>query len=348
MKRIVQSLLVACVGLGALAAGGAYVVLWTGNTSDFEGERAVHLPRGVTLETTMDSLQVRGVLDRRWSLLVLARTTGWGSQIKAGHYTFAAGVSNLDMIQRLRRGLQTPVKVRIPAGTRLDRIARSAAANMAFSEAEFVEALNDVDLAAELGTDTRHLFSYMLPDTYHFYWLADAHSVVRRVKQEYDRFHEQELADSANARRITPEELISIAAIVEWETRVNEEKARIAGVYFNRLRQGWPLQADPTVQYALIELEGGMRRLLYRDYRIDHPYNTYGYRGLPPGPVTNPSRSSLRGTAQAEDHDYMFFVASPDGGHSFNATLGAHNRDAARLRSYLRERSRQQSAGAPL
>ena len=146
----------------------------------------------------------------------------------------------------------------------------------------------------------------------------------------------------ARRRGLSVEEVLSLAAIVEWETSVEEEKARVAGVYINRLKKNWPLQADPTVQYAILEDEGQKRRLFNRDYKIDHPYNTYLFNGLPPGPVTNPSPLSIRAVVEAEEHDYMFFVARPGGGHAFNATLAGHNRDAARFHRYMRQQRRQQ------
>lgn len=276
----------------------------------------------------------------------MAGATGWKDQIKAGHYLFSSRVSNLELLQTLRKGLQSPVAVRIPAGSRQDRMAHIAAANMAFEPEDFIESLQDSSLAASLGTDILHLFSYMLPETYHFYWLTEADEVVRRIKREFDTFYARELATGSKERDLTPAQLVSLAAIVEWETNVTAEKSRVAGVYLNRLRRRWPLQADPTVQYALIEREGRMRRLFYRDYRIRHTYNTYLYRGLPPGPITNPSPSSLKATAEAEDHDYMFFVASPEGGHKFNTSLRGHNRDAAVLRRHLRERRRNQSGAS--
>ena len=339
-----KSVITLAAVLGLVLFGAGWRIFWYSNTPDFEGERAVHLPRGTDLETTSDSLHARGLLKSRTLFLWVARATGWGSQIKAGHYTFVSGQSNLDLLEKLRKGLQTPVKVTIPPGSRPDRVARSAARNMAFEASDFLAALRNADLAAELEVDTVHLFGYMLPETYHFYWLTEAENVVRRIKREFDTLYVRELAEPASEHNFSDIELINLAAIVEWETNVDAEKDRIAGVYLNRLRRSWPLQADPTVQYALIEREGSFRRLLYRDYRIDHPYNTYRFQGLPPGPITNPAPSTLRATANAELHDYMFFVAKPGGGHTFNVSLRAHNRDAAKLHQYLRQRRLERAA----
>ena len=341
---MIRRVLLLTLSMGVLIGAGAIWLLWSPNTPPFEGDQSLHIPRGSSFVDVVDSLESRQLVKHLWTFHLVAHATGWKDQMKAGHYVFSSEKSNIHLLQTLRKGLQTPVSVRIPAGSRRDRIARTAAANMAFEPEDFLAALRDTALASELDTDTLHLFSYMLPETYQFYWLTEADDVVRHVKKEFDKFFERELADEANERSLTRDQVVSLAAIVEWETRVDAEKSRVAGVYLNRLRERWPLQADPTVQYALIELEGNPRRLLYRDYRIRHPYNTYLYGGFPPGPVTNPSPSSLRATAAAEDHNFMFFVASPDGGHSFNVDLRSHNRDAAVLRRYLAKRRREQAS----
>jgi len=327
-----------------LAGIGSAIIwaLWLPNTPSPDKHQSLYLPKGNSFEGVVDSLEARNFINNLWTFHLVAHATGWKDQIKAGHYTFSSRQSNISLLQTLRKGLQTPVSVRIPSGSRRDRIARVAAANMAFEPEAFIAALRDTALATSLGTDTLHLFTYMLPETYHFYWLTEAEDVVRKIKHEFDAFFERELAAESAKRNMTHEEVVTLAAIVEWETNIDSEKSRIAGVYLNRLRKHWPLQADPTIQYALIELEGGMRRLFFRDYRIRHPYNTYLYQGLPPSPITNPSPASLKATATAEKHSYMFFVASPNGGHSFNTDLRSHNRDADALRRHLKERKHTQ------
>ena len=340
-KKLLRIVLV-LVLLGLLVAGAGAWLAFGPNTPDFEGERSVKIPPESDFEAVVDSLDSSGVLGSERTFSWMARATGWGSQIKAGHYTFESGASNYDLLNKLRRGLQSPVRLTIPPGTsRPEVIAAVAGREMYFEPEAFVAALKNDSLATALGTDTTHLFAYMLPETYFFYWLNDAPTVVRRIKEQFDEFFDAEMQRKAEALGLSVEDVLNLAAIVEWETGVEEEKARIAGVYLNRLERGWPLQADPTVQYAVLEQEGAKRRLLFADYDITHPYNTYQFVGLPPGPVTNPSPSSIRAVINAEDHDYMYFVAKPEGGHAFNTTLAGHNRDANRLRRYLRERDRE-------
>jgi UPF0755 protein len=164
---------------------------------------------------------------------------------------------------------------------------------------------------------------------------------VRRVKESFDRFYARHLEAKADDLGFTKREVVTLASIVEWEAIYDKEKPRIAGVYVNRLRENWRLQADPTIQYVLIQTQGTRTgRVLYRDLEIDHPYNTYKNRGLPPGPITNPSPSSLRAAVAPEDHEYFYFAADGSGGHQFSRTLQEHNRAAQRYHRMLDERKK--------
>ncbi len=326
------------MALVLVAAAGAWVVL-APNTPDFEGSRSIKVRRGSPFETFVDSLGSAHLLRRPRTFRWVARVTGWNRQLKSGHYSFESGASNLDILNTLRRGLQTPVRVTIQQGTRPDFMARALEKEMAFSAAEFLAALRDPALASELGTDTTGLFGYMLPDTYEFYWETPAPAFVRKVKQSFDAFYAQAAAGASGPFvPLSPAEVVNVASIVEWETFHEPEMPRIAGVYLNRLRDRWLLQADPTIQYALIRLEGSKRRLLFRDYRLDHPYNTYVHPGLPPGPVTNPSKASIRSVLEPERHGYFFFVATGDGTHIFSRTLSEHTRNAQAYYRVMRER----------
>jgi len=135
---------------------------------------------------------------------------------------------------------------------------------------------------------------------------------------------------------------VTLASIVEWEALQDREKPTIAGVYLNRLREGWRLQADPTIQYVLLQTRGKRTgRVLYDHLEIDHPYNTYEKRGLPPGPITNPTPSSLRAVAHPERHEYFYFAADGSGGHTFSRTLREHNRAAEKYHRMLNRGKRE-------
>ncbi len=328
--------------LGGLAVGVGGTIVFGPNTMAYDTPRSVLIPEGASLETAIDSLDRANILASPATLRLVAEATGWGRQIKAGHYRIAPRRSNYHVLDKLRRGLQDPVRLAIPPGRRADELARAMGAVLKPDAAAFRAALRDTSLARELGTDSARLFGHMLPETYEFYWQTSPETVVRRVKQTLDRFYERTLAAGANKHGFTKREVVTLASIVEEEALFDAEKPTIAGVYLNRLERGWPLQADPTVQYALVDT-GGRRvtRVLYEHLEIDHPYNTYQIRGLPPGPISNPSASSLRAAAFPERHEYLYFAADGTGGHTFSRTLRDHNRAAQKYQRMLDERRRE-------
>ncbi len=347
MRKRIQHLVLSLVILIGIGVPAGYLLVFASVTESYEGSRSVLIPRGLDIEAVTDSLTNSGILKKKRSFSIFALVSGWGDQVKAGHYIIDSGSSNKDILTKLRRGLQEPVRVMVPAGARKERIARAIARNMAFSTEQMMQVLRDSTFAAALETDTTQLFGYLLPETYFFYWLTSPEDVARKIKAAADTLiaNGKARADTGSPD-LSPDEVLRLAAIVEWETARNPEKARIAGVYLNRIRNGWPLQADPTVQYVVMMREGEKRRLLYVDYDIRHPYNTYNYRGLPPGPITNPSASSIRAVLEPEEHGYFFFVATGDGSHIFSRTLSEHNRRANEYRKLMKQRRAEAQSGS--
>jgi UPF0755 protein len=339
--------LVAAVLTGLIVAAAGAWVAFGPNTPGFEGTRGVRLPAR-SFEAAMDSLESAGVLGSRATFALFGRLTGWEDQVKPGHYLFEAGVSNWTMLDRIRKGLEDPIMITIPPGTRPDRMGRVLRNQLGADSAAVVTALRDAAFAESLGTDVAHLHGRLLAETFEMYWTHEAREAVRRIHGRYERFWTDAREAKARALGLTPDEVLTLASIVEWEARVPEERARIAGVYLNRLLGRTPagrmrLQADPTVQYALMASDGGpMRRLLLSDYRFPHPYNTYLNDGLPPGPITNPSESTLDAVLDAEQHDYLYFVAEPgvSGRHRFSRTGAEHARAAAEWSRWISEQYR--------
>ena len=331
--------------LGLTVALAGYDQFMRDATTGFEETRSFNLYPESSLEDLADSLSANGILKKRSGFVLFGQLTGWGDQIKAGHYEVEPGSSNRQIMDKIRRGLQTAVHVRVPAGTRKERMIRGMARDMAFSEADLTEAFNDSEFASELGTDTTHLWASMVPDTYFFYWLSTPEEVITRIRKRYDDIF-QAASDSLESIpwNMTADEVIRLAGIVEWESSHVPEKPTIAGVYLNRLRDRWALQADPTIQYALMLIEGEKRRLFFKDYELNHPYNTYKYRGLPPGPITNPTLTSIQAVLYPASHNYYFFVAKGDGQHIFSRTLAEHRRNAQEYYRVMRERRAAQAA----
>lgn len=336
-RNLVIVILVA-VAAGLVAASVVLLVAFGPNTPDFDGKRSVKIAPASTFEQAVDSLTARGILKSTATFSLLARATGWGDQMKAGYYEIPNGSSNYDILQTLRKGLQSHIRITIPPGSRRSVVAAVVARDMAFGADDFLSALSDTALARSLATDTTHLFGFLLPETYFFYWQTPPAEVIRTVRREFDRRYDRLAAGATLQPPLTTEDVVTLASIVEWETGIPEERPTVAGVYLNRLKNRWRLQADPTVQYAILEAEGAKRRLFYKDYEIRHPYNTYLFGGLPPGPITNPSPASIEAVLRPENHRYFYFVATGDGGHIFSRTLAEHERNARNYRRLMRDR----------
>ncbi|PSQ98705.1 MAG: endolytic transglycosylase MltG [Bacteroidetes bacterium QS_9_68_14] len=347
-----KSLLIAgavLVVLGLGAAGAGYWVAFSSNTTSYEGERGVKIPRPARFPTVLDSLEASGILASRQRMQWFERATdlrgaGWGNYLDPGYYRFASGASSREILGRIYRGQQSPVNVTILPGKQPEAIAKGAAQDMGFQKDDFLAALDSSALAQELETDTTHLFGYLMPETYQVRWPDPPVRIIRRAKDQFETFWTEARARRADSLGLSKDEVVTLASIIQWETGLGEELPTMAGVYLNRLDEGMPLQADPTVQYAILQKEGRKRRLLYEDYQIQHPYNTYQISGLPPGPVTNPSEQALEAVLGREEHDYLYAVATGRGGHYFNETLAEHNRDVQRFRQ---TRDSLQAAAAP-
>ena len=355
MPRFLKIALAAALVLGLAGAAAVYLVAFSPNTPAFDdGEqfRGVKIPPGTGFSATADSLVNAGIIADASRFKAFGGATGWGRQVKPGYYRFEEGATNWDVLDKIRKGLQDYVRFTVPPGTRPGVIAAIWRRDFGMDSAAVHQAFLSDSLARALGTDVQHLFGRMRPNSYDAYWTTNPEPLIRKVNGYMEQFFDQNgRRAKAEALGLTPDEVITMASIVEWEARRPEERPRIAGVYLNRLLglkgQRMRLQADPTVQYALMQAEGGlMRRLLFKDYEFPSPYNTYQVDGLPPGPINNPSESSIDAVLNPEDHGYHYFVAKGDGTHTFSRTLREHNRAAEAYRAMMRERRRAQQQGS--
>ena len=266
-----------------------------------------------------------------------ARRIDLGATFKPGHYVLKPGMSVIEVARMLKLGLQTPVRVTINNVRTPAQLAGKLARQIEADSATIVGALTDPATARKAGLDSVTLFSMFIPDTYEFYWTVSPAQFIERMRREYDRFWTPQRDAKRQRSGLSRLEVMTLASIVYEETRQSDEMPRIAGVYINRLRKGWPLQADPTVKYALQEF--GLRRILHRHLKYPSPYNTYINKGLPPSPICMPGRNAIDAVLDFERHDYMFFCARPtfDGYHDFARTLREHNANA---RAYSAELNR--------
>ena len=349
MRKIVLAL----VGLALVgAAAGGWLAFASNVPASESGEPySLRLPPGTDFDAAMDSLEAAGAVRSPASLRLFAGLTGWGGQVKTGHYNVAPGMSNWVLMNKVRKGLQDPIRITIPGGLTPARFARVLARELGTDTTAVVAALADPDLADSLGTDTAHLFGHMRANTYDILWTTNARRAIARIHGWHDRFWTDANNAKAQALGLTPDEVTTMASIVEWEAQKASERPRIAGVYLNRLlgrtaAGKMRLQADPTVQYALMQAGApAMRRLLFSDYQTPSPYNTYLIDGLPPGPINNPSDDTIEAVLSGgERHDFLYFVADGTGGHDFSRTVTEHNAKASRWSAWLSEQVRQRRA----
>jgi UPF0755 protein len=308
-----------------------YVFLLPNYHSDPKG-KLVTISRGSSFRVVVDSLVVDGVIRNKWSFELAGRILGFTKSIKIGKYLFVSGQSNFDILRDINYGKsRVIIPVTIVEGWPLDKIARRFEHDLGIDEKLFLSLCKDEKFIHDHGINAASLEGYLLPETYSFYWQPEEQEILARILNGFNQFYCDSLIKRQEVLEKTQLEILTLASIVEAESNVDEERPRVAGVYWNRLQKKMRLEADPTVQYAL----GEGRRLRFLDLGFDSPYNTYRRRGLPPGPINNPGKLSILATLYPEQHDYLFFVATGIGGHRFAKNYSDHQKN---IRLYHRAR----------
>jgi UPF0755 protein len=297
--------------------------------------RRVTIPQGASFAAAAESLESSGVLGSPRLFRLYASATRRDRDIKAGTYLLEPGLSWNEIIDALTAGRGIEHSVTIPEGLALRDIVPLLARSTGAPVESLWVAARDSVARRRLEIPTRDLEGYLFPDTYRFMYGTGAREAVRELVRRFENVWQPAWDARAAELGMTRHGIITLASIVEKEARLAEERPVIAAVYHNRLRQGMPLQADPTVQYAIGEHR---TRVLYKDLKVDSPYNTYRNRGLPPGPIASPGRASIEAALYPANVPYRYFVAHPDGHHEFRVTFEEHT--AARRLVQRRSRPR--------
>jgi UPF0755 protein len=328
-RRCYPAALALLLALGASACGGSP-----------EGEPVrFTVPQGSGMTAVADTLASHDII--RWprAFRLYARYRGQERSVKPGTYEMQRGTAWSEVLDRLVRGDVVTVNVVVPEGWTAAQIAGRIAEVTGAPADSLVEVLLGEALAAELEVPGPNLEGYLYPATYIFPVGVRPRQVVESMVRRYRQVWTEERRALADSLEMSEREVMTLASIVEKEARRWTERDTIAGVFHNRLRIGMPLQADPTVQYAL---GAHQTRLLYAhiDEVADHPYNTYRRRGLPPGPIASTSVGAIDATLRPADVPYLYFVARPDGSHVFTRTLAEHNRARVQVRRMAEELGR--------
>jgi UPF0755 protein len=313
-----------------------YQIILKPNVWTADGERVeIIIPTGTVYEDVKQTLYSKGVIVNRNTFEMVSKALQYTEKVKPGRYLIDASMNNLELVRLLRSGKQSPVQLTFNNMRDVVQLAGRVSTQIELDSASLIERLSDTAYLRFLGFNLQTIPALFIPNTYEFYWTTNAENFVSRMYQEYKRFWNDDRLAKATAIGFTPVEVSTLAAIVDKETNMNDEKQRIAGVYINRLRGGWRLQADPTLVFAAGDFE--IRRVLDIHKSIESPYNTYKYTGLPPGPICIPSIASIDAVLNFEKHRFYFFCAKDDlsGYHAFAETYDQHQMNAWRYRQAL-------------
>jgi UPF0755 protein len=262
------------------------------------------------------------------------------SKPKAGRYVLKEGMSNNDLVNMLRVGRQTPFKLTFNNQDTLEKFAGRIAAQIAADSISLLKAFKGMTFLAENNLTEKSVLQIFIPNTYEFYWTVSPEKFRTKMLLSYERFWNESRLQKAKKLNLTNEEVITLASIVQKETAQNSERPIVAGLYLNRLKNRWPLEADPTIIYALKEKYGqdfNVKRVLLKDLKIDSPYNTYTHRGVPPSLIAMPDISAIDAVLNAQKHSYFYMCANVDkiGYHTFARSLAQHNRNAAKYHRWM-------------
>jgi UPF0755 protein len=318
--------------LAATAATAFWMVVLQDNVNLTEDEKDyLYVATGSDYVDLLENIASSNLLKNPRTFAWLAQRKNLPAHINPGRYELTGGMSNNELIDMLRSGKQSPLNVVFNNLRTVEQLAGVIGKQIEADSTSIINYVQSADFRNRYGLTIETAPALFIPNTYEFYWNTTAEGFVDRMNREYGKFWDNQKIAQADAEGLDRVQVSTLASIVEKETNRNDEKATIAGVYLNRLRQGWRLQADPTAVYAFYRQTDSLLNRVYRIHtQIDSPYNTYLNDGLPPGPICIPSASSLLAVLNAEKHDYMFFVARPDGSgyHEFARTYRQHLNNA--------------------
>lgn len=290
-----------------------------------------------TFSEVAQQLEQEGIIKSAESMIRYAIRHGRDT-VQVGNYDLSKGSSYRSLLTTIALGRQTPIRITFNNFRTVNRLIEAVSKRTLTDSDALMKVMNNESLINSKGFKKETLISMFIPNTYEIYWTITPEQFLDRMYEEYGNFWKRSRRSKAEDLGFTQSEIATIASIVMSETNKEDEMTNVAGVYINRLRKKMPLQADPTIKFALQDFE--IRRLLYKHLKVDSPYNTYKNAGLPPGPICMPSIAALDATLNYEGHSYLYFCAKADfsGYHSFASNLTEHNRNAKAYHKELNRR----------
>lgn len=315
-----------------------YKTLFGLGISPKQNNRVIYIPTGSTYSQVFDTLEAHFTIKNPKILNWVADKKKYPLLIKPGRYIIENDLSYIGLIDLLRSGRQSPVKITFNNVRSLNQIAGKIGRQIETDSSQIINFFSDESNFRHDGFKKETIIALFIPDTYELYWNSDAKTLYGRMLKEYKLFWDDKRLAKAKEKKLSPIEVAILASIIDDEVVKQDEKPRIAGVYLNRLRLGIPLQACPTIKFALNDFT--ITRVLKKYLLVDSPYNTYKHNGFPPGPIGCPTIGGIDAVLNADKHDYIFFAAKADfsGYHNFSKTLSEHNHYAALYQRELDKR----------
>lgn len=298
----------------------------------------IYIPTGSTFNDVVDSLNTHQCIDNAMVFKTLSRLRHYRDNVKGGCYIIKPHASVWNTVTKLYYGNQDPIHLTINKHRTKQQLCKYLGKRLELDADTLLALLDNDSVCAAFGHTTQTIIAMFPQNTYDIYWNITPSKLLERMNNESTKFWNNERMAKCKSLNLTTDEVTTLASIVEEETNKNDEKANIASVYLNRLRKGMPLQADPTLKYAAGDFT--LRRLLNIHMESNSPYNTYRFKGLPPGPICIPSAASIDAVLQNKQTDYIYFCARADfsGYHSFATNLAQHNANAAAFHAELNRR----------
>lgn len=284
------------------------------------------IPEGSSFRTVAAELKKNGLITDKTTFIILGKLKGVTRKIRTGFYSFHTGMKPLDIIEILRRGKIIEYQVVLPEGFDIEKVADAVSKSGVVTREEFMAKAKNPEYVKGLGLEGNTLEGYLFPATYFFPKGITVDGMIKQMVSKYHAVFNDSLKARAEEIGMTELQVVTMASLIEKESAVDSERLLISAVFHNRLKQGIPLQCDPCVIYALQRHGKYFGDLNKKNLRFKDPYNTYVYKGLPPGPIGNPGKQSIAAALYPADVDYIYFVSKNDGTHFFSNNLSAHNR----------------------
>lgn len=332
-KKIIWSIIIVLGLSGAIMGINLYSKLFKNNISE-EAAEYLYIPTGSNIDDVERIIKENNILLNTETFKWVATQLKY-KNIKPGKYKIKQGMSNVELVRKLRAGDQEIVKLSFQNFRLMSEFAGYVGKQLECDSTELLNKLDSIDLIREYGFNEENIFCMFIPNTYEFYWNTSALKFIDKMNEQYVKFWTEERISKAKKIGLSKTEVSILASIVDQEALVNKEMKTIAGVYMNRINRGMKLEADPTVIFAIGNFN--IKRVLNRMLNHNSPYNTYKYNGLPPGPICMPSIAAIDAVLSYEKHNYIYFCAKEDfsGYHNYASNLAEHQNNAKKFQLAL-------------